>query len=246
MEFFSGFKWAIPVAFSDAVSLCRFEEGDILYDTPKAYDDEWGKASKHIEYSMQVRYPARVTGGAGASESGVFTNNWKSEVRVELYKHLEKVGVGQIETTQGRLYTALWKGDVSILNLDTEEPLIPFAVQQVTRNLTETSDTARGLSTKYPVFVMARDLSNPISREKYSKILSKMRKRLAGEPQLQRPKSAGLIDWVNIAPTVEIAFFLTNCVSAEELHDLVKEAVYVPAKDAKKDMFRISAHGIIF
>lgn len=81
MEFFSGFKWAVPVAFSDTVSLCRFEEVDTLYDTPKAYDDEWGKASKHIEYSMQVRYPARVTGGAGASESGVFTSNWKSEVR---------------------------------------------------------------------------------------------------------------------------------------------------------------------
>jgi len=246
MEFFSGFKWAVPVAFSDAVSLCRFEEGDILYDTPKAYDDEWGKASKHIEYSMQVRYPARVTGGTGASESGVFTNNWKSEVRVELYKHLEKVGVGQIETTQGRLYTALWKGDVTILKCDTEEPKIPITVQQVTRSLAESSDKARSLSTKYPVFVMARDLSNPISREKYSKILSKLKKHLAGEPQLLRPKLAGLNEWANIAPTIEIAFFITNGVSAEQLDDLVKAAVYVPAKDATKDMFRISAHGAIF
>lgn len=245
MEFFSGFKWAVPVAFSDAVSLCRFEEGDILYDTTKAYD-EWGKASKHIEYSMQVRYPTRVTGGAGASESGVFTSNWKSEVRVELYKHLEKVGVGQIETTQGRVYTALWKGDAAILKLDTEEPQIPFTVQQVTRSLTETSDTARSLSTKYPVFVMTRDLSNPISREKYSKIRSKLKRHLAGEPQLRRPKQAGLNDWANIAPTVEVAFFVASGGSVEELHDLVKEAVYVPAKDAKKEMFRIAAHGIIF
>ena len=246
MEFFSGFKWAVPVAFSDAVSLCRFEEGDILYDTSKAYDDEWGTASKYIDYSMQVRYPARVTGGAGANESGVFTNNWKSEVKVELYKRLEKVGVGQIETTQGRLYTALWKGDVAILKRDTEEPPIPFTVQQVTRNLAETADTAKKFSSKYPVFVMARDLSNPISRDKYSKISTKLSKHVANEPQLLRPKSVGLNDWANIAPTIDIAFFLTNCVSAEQLHNLVKEAVYVPAKDATKDMFRISAHGMIF
>lgn len=246
MEFFSGFKWAVPAAFSDAVALCRFEEGDILYDTPKAYDEEWGKASKHIEYSMQVRYPARVFGGARTNESGVFASNWKSEVRVEVYKHLEKVGVGQIETTQGRLYTALWKGDITILKRDTGEPQIPFTVQQVTRNLTEASDTAKKLSTKYPVFVMARDLSNPISRDKYSKIRSKLKKHLAGEPQLLRPESAGLNDWANIAPTIEIAFFITNGVSLEQLHNLVKEAVYVPAKDATKDMFRISAHGAIF
>jgi len=246
MEFFTGFKWAVPVAFSDAVSLCRFEEGDLLYDTPRAYDDEWGKANKHIEYSMQVRYPARVTGGTGASDSGVFTSNWKSEVRVELYKHLEKMGVGQIETTQGRLYTALWKGDVTILKRDTEEPQVPFTVQQVTRSLAESAETAKRLSAKYPVFVMARDLSNPISREKYSKILSKLKKHLAGEPQLLRPKSAGFNGWANVAPTIEIAFFITNGVSTEQLHNLVKEAVYVPAKDATKDMFRISAHGAIF
>lgn len=246
MEFFSDFKWAVPVSFSDAVSLCRFEEGDILYDTSKAYDGEWGDASKHIDYSLQVRYPARVTGGVAKNESSVFTRNWRSEVRIELYKHLEKVGVGQIETTQGRLYTALWKGDVTVLKSDTEEPQIPFTVQQVTRNLAETSDTAKSLSTKYPVFVMARDLSNSISREKYSKILSKLKKHLVGEPQLLRPRSAGFKDWSNIAPTIEIAFFKSNGVSADELHDLVKEATYVPAKDAKKEMFRIAAHGVIF
>lgn len=215
----------------------------MLYDTPKAYVDEWGKASKHIEYSMQVRYPSRVVDAAGVS--GVFTNNWKSDVRVELYKNLKKVSVDQIETTQGRLYTTLWKGDLTILKLD-DEPPIPFTVQQVTRNLTETSDIAMNLSTKRPVFVMVRDLSSPISREKYSNIFSKLKKHLANEPQFLSPQAAGLIGWAQIAPTVEIAFFLTNGISSRELHDLVKAAVYVPAKDTKKDMFRIAAHGVIF
>jgi len=246
MEFFAGFNWAVPVAFSDAVFLCRFEEGDILYDTPKGYDGEWGKARGHIEDSLQVRYPARVTGGASETTRGVFANNWDSEVRVDLFKRLEAVSEGQIETTQGRLYTALWKGDLRILQRDSELPQIPLSVQQVTRSLDAISETAKGLSVDGRIFVMARDLSSPISREKYSKVLAKLRKHIAGEPKILGPRVAGFSNWAIVAPTIDIAFFQTKSVSTDELHDLVKAAVYVPAKDSKREMFRLSAHGVIF
>jgi hypothetical protein len=246
MDFLPGFKWAVPVAFSDAVAQCRFEEGDMLYDTHKAYDGEWGDASKHIEYSIQVRYPARASGGAGTSERDVFSKNWGSEIRVDLYRNLQKISAGQIETTQGRFYTAIWKGDMTILNLDTDEPRKPVSVQQVTPKLPEASDKAKKLSEKFPIFAMARDLSNPISREKYSKVFSKLKTHIIGDPRLLRPRDAGLSDWAIIAPTIEIAFFLSNGISAEKLHELVKEAVYSPAKGAAQDAFRISAHGVIF
>ncbi|VAX03876.1 hypothetical protein MNBD_GAMMA19-1447 [hydrothermal vent metagenome] len=245
MEFFSGFKWAVPKAFSDAVCLCRFEEGDILYDTVKAYDDEWGKASKFIDHSLQVKFPARVSGGASEKGGGIFSGNWSSEVRIDLYKNLEKVGVGQIHTTQGRLYTALWKGDITILEKESNEPPIPLTVQEVTRILEQVSQKAKELSVGFPVFVMARDLSNPVSREKYSKVLTKLKRHLVNGPKLLSPQKSGLIQFENIAPTVEVAFFPANGASAEELHDLVKSAVYIPAKNAKKEMFRLAAHGII-
>ncbi|MDO6564656.1 hypothetical protein Q4488_14830 [Amphritea sp. 1_MG-2023] len=112
MEFFSNFSWAVPQSFSDAVALCRFEEGDVLYDTSKAYDGSWGEAVKQITYFLQVRYPIRATSGEKGNVGGVFEKNWSSEVRIELYKNQEKVGIGQITTTQGRLYTAIWKGDL--------------------------------------------------------------------------------------------------------------------------------------
>ena len=245
MEFFSGFKWAVPRAFSDAVALCRFEEGDILYDTKKAYNDDWGKASQFIEHSLQVKYPARVSGGATEKGGGVFGRNWGSEVRIDLYKNLEKVSVGQIHTTQGRLYTALWKGDISVLEKESEEPAIPLSVQDVTKKLDQVTEKAKELSVGYPVFVMARDLANPVSREKFSKILTALKMHLHNQPRILEPKKAGLIHFENIAPTVDLAFFPMNGTNAEELHDLVKNAVYVPAKNAKKEMFRISAHGII-
>ena len=246
MEFFSGFNWAIPTAFSEAVSLCRFEEGDTLYDTEKAYDGEWAKASKNIEYSLQVRYPTRASHGAKENGVGIFSRNWTTEVRLDLYRHLEILDSSPIVTTQGRLYTALWKGDLKVLHLDSAAPQAPLNVQQVTRKLGEASEVAKGLSIGYPVFVMARDPSNPVSRDKYSKVISKLRKHLTYEPKLMTPQSAGIRDWVAVAPTIDVAFFQINGLSADELHGLIKEAVYSPAKDAKKDMFRLSSHGLIF
>lgn len=245
MEFFAGFKWAVPKAFSDAVSLCRFEEGDILYDTKKAYEGGWESASDYIEHSLQVQFPASVRGGTTEKGSGIFGNNWTSEVRLDLYKNLKKVGVGQIQTTQGRLYTALWKGDLTVLDNETEAPPIPLSVQEVTKILKEVAQKARDLSVGFPVFVMPRDLSNPVSRDKYSKVLAKLKNHLAGTPQVQSPEKAGLIQFKNIAPTVEVAFFQMKGKSTKELHELVKSAVYVPSKNTKKDMFRIAAHGII-
>jgi len=246
MEYFSGFKWAVPIAFSEAVSLCRFEEGDILYDTAKAYDNDWKKASEQIEQSLQVQYPARASGGATEESGGVFRSNWNSEVRIELYKNLKKLGTGLLSTTQGRLYTALWKGEISVLNNDTDEPPIPLTLQRVTRMLNGVSNRAKEISIGYPVFVMARDLSNQVSREKYSKVLLKLKPHLAEDPTLLSPERAGLTDWAVVAPTIEIVFFPMKGITSEELRELIKQAVYISAKGAKKEMFRISAHGALF
>lgn len=246
MEFFSNFSWAVPQAFSDAVALCRFEEGDVLYDTPRAYDSSWSEALKHITYSLQVRYPARVTSSEKEKVGGVFEKNWNSVVRIELYKKQEKVGVGQITTTQGRLYSAIWKGDLTVLENDTEAPPLPVNVKNVAKQLTELKEIALGLSVGFPVFAMVRDRSNQISREKYLKVRAMLGKHLFGEPKLLTPENARLKNWDTIAPTIEIAFFPVNGINQEELKSLVKKAVYVPSKNTKKDMFRIGTHGAIF
>lgn len=246
MEFFSNFSWAVPQAFSDAVALCRFEEGDVLYDTPRAYDSSWSEALKHITYSLQVRYPTRATSSEKEEIGGVFEKNWNSEVRIELYKKQEKVGIGQIKTTQGRLYTAIWKGNLTVLENDTEAPPLPFNVKNVTKQLKELKEIALGFSVGFPIFVMVRDRSNQVSREKYLKIYAMLKKHLSGEPKMLTPENARLKNWDTIAPTIEIAFFPVNAINREELESLVKQAVYVPSKNTKKDMFRIGAHGVVF
>ena len=96
-----------------------------------------------------------------------------------------------------------------------------------------------------PLFVMVHDLSSKISKEKYWKIHEKLKSHLSCKPQIRNPEEAGLTEWKTFAPTIEIAFFTVSGISHEQLRDLVKEAVYVPSKNAKTGRFRIEAHGVI-
>jgi hypothetical protein len=82
-EFFDGFTWAVPKAFSDAVTACRFEEGGILYGSRKAYIGEWGKAVEHISHSLQVFSQSRGTTVAANASGSVFGKNWDTEVNHE-------------------------------------------------------------------------------------------------------------------------------------------------------------------
>ncbi len=70
MNFFSNFTWAVPKAFSDAVASCRFEEGDMLYDTPKAYEVDWEDAIKCTTHFLQVKFTAHAVPVEGKKSVG--------------------------------------------------------------------------------------------------------------------------------------------------------------------------------
>ncbi len=154
------------------------------------------------------------------------------------------MGVGQIHTTQGRLYTVLWKGDLAILDIVSDEPKIPLSIQNVTKNIVQTSVKARELAGDSSVFVMAYDPSNKTSITKFSSVNAELRSCLIGRPVILSPKEAGIIRFDEVAPTISVAFFIAGK-TKDELHELTKKALYPPSKEAKKKMFRIASHGLI-
>jgi hypothetical protein len=159
---------------------------------------------------------------------------------------MNMVGAGQVKTTQGRLYTTLWKGQIDILFEDKSlHPLLPTTSQALSKNLEKTSQISQCLPQGHTTFIMVRDISNSISRSKYQKVQAKLHSHMSQDPIILTPKEARCFNTENIAPTVDIALFPTIGIEASQLEDLVKQAVYVPGKDAKRDMFRLSAHGII-
>jgi len=243
-EFFGGFTWAVPIAFSDAVTACRFEEGDILYDSQKAYSGEWGKAVKHIRHSLQVHSPSRG-GTAAANVSGsVFGKNWDAEVTFNLRDVAGDEPVRLIQITQGKLFTALWRGDLSVFDSDLN-PELPLRLKEVSKMLKQVIPVADSLSDGKPTFIMARDGANSLSKLKHMKVSAILRSHFKAKPNALTPQEAGLYAWERIAPTIDIVFYVTESGSHSKIHDALKAQLYVPAENAKKDMFRLSAHGLL-
>ena len=112
--FFDGFTWALPQAFAGPVAACRFEQGDVLYPTQSAYAAP-GKGRKSSArpsgWALQVRAPARSARSAASDKEGASRRsaNWVDEVELDLID-LSSGQTKRLETTQGRLWTLLWKG----------------------------------------------------------------------------------------------------------------------------------------
>ena len=243
-EFFNGFSWAVPKAFSDAVMACRFEEGDILYDTKKAYDGEWGEAEKHIKHSLQVRSPARGPATAVNALGSMFGRNWNTEVTFALEESANDESTKLVQTTQGKLYTALWRGDLSVFDNDSN-PDIPLQLMQVLKMLEEAVPAAKAFVGEQPTFIMARDAANRMSKLKHLNVSTALHSHFKAGCEVMTPRDAGLSASEMIAPTIDIAFYVMGQGTKDEIHDVLKEQLYVPAKDAKTEMFRLTRHGLL-
>lgn len=53
--FVKGWHMAVPEAFKDALKRRRFDEGDVFYDSAKAYELPWAEALRHIGLAVQIR-----------------------------------------------------------------------------------------------------------------------------------------------------------------------------------------------
>ena len=141
-DFFTCFSWAVPLSFGDSLGQCRFERGDIFYDSLKGYET-WGEASKHVNYIVQVKQSHQpgetpqiavedVEGDTIPSEGdsqttgartkgSLFEQNWRSTTACQI-TDLKRKECRTITTTQGRLYTLLWKGSLRVLDEEDAPP----------------------------------------------------------------------------------------------------------------------------
>ena len=227
---FKGFSWPIPVAFSSALAKCQFELGDVMYSDIAAYEMPWAQAVDHIQHSITVTKSTLTK--ADASE-GVFALNWSSPVELELRNH-QNGSLDTITTSQGKLYTTLWKGDVSILDEQHENPIVPLTHAAIKKKLQSVSIDKPCASQ----FLIASDATSALFKEKIRKIESV----LGSDSETAVYVASQLPEFfnLNLLPTVEIIAF-NSALSPQEIDIRVKEAVY----SGSGNQFSLRTHGIL-
>ena len=79
----------------------------------------------------------------------------------------------------------LWRGESSVLDMSSANPEAPLLVTTVTRKLRDVSDRAAKAAGRNPAFVMPRDLSNPVSRDKFNAVRSALKDYLSDQKSQQ-------------------------------------------------------------
>jgi hypothetical protein len=238
-NYFEGFNWPVPQAFSEALAKCKFEQGDVLYSNRCAYEMAWGKAKKNLEYSIQVISPTRsISSSKSDRADGVFLSNWSSQVEFELTSYQAKRKERK-KTSQGNLYMALLHGNLSIVDEEeVQEP--PFTVSEINRRLPQIPFD----KTKEAQFLLAFDSTSEILREKRAKIETALKE--VSSIHEHPAQSVRSLSEFKILPTISIVVFDVD-LSISETESKVKEAVYVPVKNKKTDRerFRLRDHGLL-
>jgi len=252
IDFVPGFSWPVPRAFSSPLNLCRFEQGDILYDNRIAYLTTWSEAVKELHYAIQVKTPERGQ-QISTEESAVFEANWNSTVQLKLSDYKKKTS-DWIQTTQGRLYRALWKGSVE--HLTSDECPVPLQWNKLLGWFREAEEansatfqrlrgTALGLKHSYSV-LLPGDSESPLTLQKIRDITAQLSSLSCDTVQL-RASELCEVEFSSYLPTAQFTIFNVEPPHRDYLLEALKRALYkpVPGKETVRDRFKLSAHCLI-
>jgi len=248
-DYFDGFSWALPTAFADALALCRFEQGDVLYDTQRAYEGEWASALSHIKYRVEVKFPLRGSGvKSGESEDSAFEDNWNSRVVIRFVDHRAS-SEREVTTTQGNLYSMLWSGDINALDGLSVPP--PLGARHLLGKLKESLDVLRQKHSSSinnsTVFVMPFDHTSKLLRSKLRTVQSALQA-LGAKCGIVSVKNLEFEGASSFAPTTCVVWFVMSSEhTPESVTGLLKKHLHKPSKDKKTDRenFNLKTHGLL-
>jgi hypothetical protein len=228
-RFFDGFAWSVPTNFADALAGCAFTRGDILYDSVAGYLP-WAEATKRMRWSVQV---LSASSTSATRHSGVFESNFIAPISCVLTNY--PIGSSStVATTQGHLYTLLWRGMPTTDDWHARPVTSPLGIVEGNKGLESVADTARRLAkTSSHLFLLAHDLVGEISRQKLAALRD-----LCGQETILTSAQLGHAD--GFAPTIRFSVFAFSSSEDKVLAGL-KEALYTPSA---ADRFRLRSHGL--
>jgi len=241
-DFFPGFAWAVPRVFADPLSACRFVLGDTLYSRPEAYSEAWEKAGRRGQ-AVQVLEPSKGIGATSAGvENSALQEAWQQEVLFERHD-LAAGKMRQVRTTQGRLYTLLWKGDDTVLDPEQSAPPVPLNAGTFKKHLEVAA--ARLPNTDTVRFLMATDTAADLQREKLQKVRIALEEGFGVQPELI-PAAELDLD-AEFLPTVMLVLFDLGGADSEAVTEALQNVLYKPSagRTTTGNRFRLASHGLL-
>jgi len=250
-DYFIGFKWALPKSFADALSKCLFEVGDVIYDNPQAYALSWGEAKNHINNSIQIKSISAINILLeDKNNESVFLENWDSEVVFDFYSY-PSLSKKEIKSTQGRLYSFLWKGDEQYILTNTSHVEKPIMLKKVFKNNSDyQSEITKKVNSKSDfIFYFPIDVATESYNEKTQKIIRSFKHNcnsITYNLKSYTPQELNLNLSIAFCPTIQFIVFEING-SSIVINEALKSALYTPSKNKKsdKEYFRLKSHGIL-
>lgn len=256
--FFDGMVWPVPIAFAGAIVAMRFEQGDVLYRDPRAYDALEGEIPKGLS-AIQVLLPKRSARATPSEYEGDRRqSNWQSEVTVELID----LARGRTETrviTQGKLAMAIFRGDEDWLDPEREAPPLPRSARALQQRLDETlaSFDARQTTQCGCRFVFTVDVASDASRLKAAGVEEALRASFAVERIELSADQTGIEDAETYHPTAVVRCLAMSNRSVEEVLPVLRGRLYGRASEKNNepgdseegketpDRFSVGRHGIL-
>ncbi|MBI3356688.1 MAG: hypothetical protein HY038_07965 [Nitrospirae bacterium] len=249
-QYLDGFKWAVPIAFLDALGACQFSRGDTLYSSSIAYqewNDEFYKKAKGT-HALKVLSPEVKP----VSTSGnLFQLNWDEKAEVETYTIGEADSPKRQVTTQGRIYCLIWRGDLSILNVNTPPPEKLQMAADILKSLDSCHSTIRQhVLEKVPramsYFAFPHDLCSELLNNKYKNLVSGLHSTLDATMLSLTPDEISVPDSCRVAPTITLRVFAFGTENEDSISATLKAILYrEPAnKESSAGKFRLAAHGL--
>jgi hypothetical protein len=258
-SFFAGFVWPVPRAFEAAIAQPRFEQGDVLYRDERGYGPLEGPVPAGL-VAIQVLHPPRSAraGGGVDAEGDRRPTAWDSEVTVEQIDLAS--GTSEVSVlTQGRLFTAFWKGDDEWLDPDSAPPPAPRTARELQGLLSTLGEALAdrrfpGPRRKGCRFLFVVDESNSASRSKAQLIESALRAKGKVERLDLIPAEAGIEEAETYHPALSIRGLFVPGRSEAQVHAALREVLYGGGEGRREeredaepssDRFSLARHGLL-
>ena len=246
-----GFSWPVPRAFAAAVSICRFEQGDVFYDAPDAYA-AWAEPPKRgrkragFGQWVQVLDPPRSARSAPADAEGDrFAANWASPVTVEIGRAGED-GAETARTTQGSLFTCLWRGLPGLLREPDPDLPLPVGGRELQKHLTDAVPALRAAlgDGDDPFFAIVVDAASESSLSKARQVEAALAASLEARTVSLSPAEASAPEPDRFHPALRIEAVAVRTDDPDRIGALLKSALY-GGSDESAGRFRLDRHGLL-